>query len=59
MAGKRSNGEGTMRLRSDGRWELTVMIGYKPDGKRNYKSFRNMLPGASVGKSIPPIQSPG
>lgn len=39
MAGKRSNGEGTMRLRSDGRWELTVMIGYKPDGKRNYKSF--------------------
>ena len=37
--GKRANGEGTMRLRPDGRWEYKVMVGYKPDGSPNCRSF--------------------
>lgn len=39
MAKRRSNGEGTLRLRADGRWEQTFMIGYSNDGKRKYKTF--------------------
>ena len=35
---KRSNGEGMARPRDDGRWECRVMIGYKPNGKPDYKS---------------------
>lgn len=35
MAGKRSNGEGTLRKRSNGLWECTMMmVGYKDDGTR-------------------------
>ena len=39
MAGKRSNGEGTLRKRPNGLWECTMMVGYKDDGARRYKSF--------------------
>ena len=39
MPGKRSNGEGTLRKRSNGLWECTMMVGYKDDGTRRYKSF--------------------
>lgn len=39
MAGRRTNGDGKLRRRSDGRWECTIMDGYKPNGKRNFKSF--------------------
>lgn len=39
MARRRSNGEGTLTLRKDGRWECTIMDGFQPDGKRKYKSF--------------------
>ncbi len=35
---KRSNGEGMARQRDDGRWECRIMIGYKPNGKPDYKS---------------------
>ena len=35
---KRSNGEGMIRQRSDGRWESRVMVGYKDNGKPEYKS---------------------
>ena len=37
--GRRSNGEGTLRLRADGRWECTLMDGYDNDGRRVLKSF--------------------
>lgn len=33
MAKRRSNGEGTLRLRADGRWEMTIMDGFRDDGK--------------------------
>ena len=33
MARKRSNGEGTIRLRADGRWEAQYISGLRPDGK--------------------------
>ena len=36
---KRSNGEGTLRQRADGRWEMTIMEGFRDDGKRKTKSF--------------------
>ena len=39
MARKRSNGEGTLRHRSDGRWESASTIGYKPNGKPDRKYF--------------------
>lgn len=39
MARKRSNGEGTLRKRADGRWESAITIGYKSDGKPDRKYF--------------------
>ena len=39
MANKRSHGEGTLRHREDGRWEMTIMNGYRDDGKRKTKTF--------------------
>lgn len=39
MSKKRSNGDGTLRKRSDGRWECRVMNGTCLDGKPKYKTF--------------------
>lgn len=39
MARKRANGEGTLRKRSDGRWEAVITIGYNDDGTPKRKSF--------------------
>jgi len=36
---KRSNGEGTLRQRADGRWEMTFMIGFREDGTRKTKTL--------------------
>jgi integrase len=36
---KRNNGEGTIRQRSNGRWEAAVMDGRRPDGKPRMKYF--------------------
>ena len=36
---RRMNGEGSLRRRPDGRWELRVMLGYRDNGKPNYKHF--------------------
>lgn len=36
---RRANGEGTLRKRADGRWESSIMIGWKDDGRRLIKSF--------------------
>ena len=33
MARKRADGEGTIRKRVDGRWEATIVVGHKDDGK--------------------------
>ena len=39
MAKKRANGEGSIRKRSDGRWEGRCTAGYRPDtGKRIIKN---------------------
>lgn len=39
MAKRRTNGEGTLRRRENGRWECTIMDGFQSDGRRKYKSF--------------------
>jgi len=39
MARKRANGEGSLRQRNNGSWELSFMEGFGPDGKRKYKTF--------------------
>lgn len=39
MTRRRANGEGTLRKRPDGRWESSVMIGWKDDGRRQIKCF--------------------
>ena len=39
MAKKRSHGEGTLSRKTNGRWEIQVMDGYKTDGRRNILSF--------------------
>ena len=39
MANKRRpQGDGTIRKRSDGRWEARLVIGHKKDGSPMYKS---------------------
>lgn len=39
MAGKRGNGEGSVRLRSDGKtWEARLLVGYKADGNPDRRS---------------------
>ena len=35
MAGKRSNGEGSIRKTKSGSWRGEIMDGYTPDGKKN------------------------
>ena len=39
MAKRRANGEGSVRRKKNGRWEIQIMVGFKPDGKRNIRSF--------------------
>ena len=39
MSNKRSHGEGTLRHRSDGRWELRIMDGYRISGEPRFKTF--------------------
>ena len=36
---KRANGEGAIRRRADGRWEIRVTVGVRPDGTLDRKSF--------------------
>ncbi len=36
---RRMNGEGYLHRRSDGRWELRVMLGHRDNGKPHYKYF--------------------
>ena len=36
---RRANGEGTLRKRANGCWESVIMIGWKEDGRRQYKYF--------------------
>ncbi|MBQ7581364.1 MAG: site-specific integrase, partial [Lachnospiraceae bacterium] len=38
MANKRKQGEGTMRLRTDGRWEGRIVVGYHENGNPKTKS---------------------
>ena len=38
MAKRRPQGDGTIRKRSDGRWEARIIIGHKNDGSPMYKS---------------------
>ena len=38
MAGKRKRGEGTVRLRKDGRWEGRVVVGYDEAGNPKTKN---------------------
>lgn len=39
MGRKRKNGDGTVRLRKDGRWEGRVVIGYDDKGLPRRKMF--------------------
>lgn len=39
MAGKRSNGEGSVTKRSNGTWRAQLMVGYKEDGSAKRVSF--------------------
>ena len=39
MAKRRSNGDGLLRKRSDGRWEQRLTIGTQADGKPQFKYF--------------------
>ncbi len=38
MAGKRGNGEGSLRRKANGNWEAQIMMGYRPDGSRDIRS---------------------
>lgn len=39
MAKKRANGEGTIRQMPNGNWQIQYMDGWKPDGRKNVKTF--------------------
>jgi integrase len=39
MASRHGRGEGTIFKRSDGRWEATIDLGWRPNGGRHRKSF--------------------
>ena len=39
MPKRRTNGEGNIRKRENGRWELSIMVGFQSDGRRQYKTF--------------------
>ena len=39
LSKRRSNGEGSVHKRADGRWECTIMIGFQSDGRRKRKTF--------------------
>ena len=39
MAGKRYHGEGTVRQLKSGSWNVQLMVGYSPEGKKKIKSF--------------------
>lgn len=39
MAKRRTNGDGALRKRSDGRWECRLTVGLSPNGKPKYKYF--------------------
>lgn len=39
MAKKRANGEGSIHRLPSGSWQVQVMVGYHPDGKRKFKTF--------------------
>ena len=36
---KRANGEGSLRRKNNGHWEIQIQDGFKPDGRRNIRSF--------------------
>jgi len=39
MAKKRANGEGSLRRKENGHWEIQIMVGYRADGSRDIRSF--------------------
>ena len=39
MAKKRANGEGSLRRKENGHWEIQIMDGFKSDGRRKIVSF--------------------
>ena len=39
MAKKRANGDGSLRRKANGHWEIQIMDGFKADGRRNIVSF--------------------
>ena len=39
MARKRANGEGSLRQLENGSWMCQLMVGYKPDGTRDIRTF--------------------
>ena len=39
MAKKRSHGEGTFSQKKNGTWQCQIMVGRKPDGKRDIRTF--------------------
>ncbi|MCL1822663.1 MAG: site-specific integrase [Oscillospiraceae bacterium] len=51
MAGKRANGEGSVRLRPEGRWEVTMMIGYYDDGKPKRHSIYGRTQKSAIEKA--------
>ena len=50
MGRKRKNGEGTVRLRKDGRWEGRIVIGYDENGLPKTKNVLAKTKGECVDK---------
>lgn len=50
MGRKRKNGEGTVRLRKDGRWEGRIVIGYDENGLPKTKNVLAKTKGECIEK---------
>ena len=57
MGRKRKSGEGTVRLRKDGRWEGRIVIGYDEKGLPKTKNVLAKTKGECVEKQPWPLKS--
>jgi integrase len=47
---RRGKGEGSVRQRADGRWEVRIDLGRGPDGRRRQKSVFAVSEGEAIGR---------
>ena len=52
---RRGNGEGSIYQRKDGLWISQIVVGLKPNGKPDRKTFLGKMQGADMPIVVPPL----